>query len=53
MYRAGCIPALKEYVEDRGTLVGGVALGIIIGQVIGVLVTCMLASSIRRKNGFV
>jgi len=49
----GCFKKLEEFVVDNVAIIGGVGIGIAILQIIGVLISCMLAGSMRRRSGYV
>ena len=49
----GCFKLLEEFVVDNVAIIGGVGIGIAILQIIGVLISCMLAGSMRRRSGYV
>eukprot|EP00095_Tigriopus_kingsejongensis_P004648 maker-scaffold29_size597861-snap-gene-3.10 protein:Tk04648 transcript:maker-scaffold29_size597861-snap-gene-3.10-mRNA-1 annotation:"cd63 antigen" len=51
--QAGCLKLLESFVEDNITSVGGAAIGIVILQILGVLVACMLAGNMKRRDNYV
>jgi len=51
--QVGCFKLLEEFVQDNVAIIGGVGIGIAILQIIGVLISCMLAGSMRRRSGYV
>ena len=44
---------LEKEVVDNVETAGGVAIGILVGQVLLVLVSCMLAGNMRRRANYV
>ena len=51
--QAGCVQLLEEFVVDKVAVIGGIGIGIALLQIVGVLVSCMLAGSMRRRSGYV
>jgi len=51
--QVGCLRLLEKFVVDKVAIIGGVGIGIAVLQIIGVLVSCMLAGSMRRRSGYV
>lgn len=49
----GCFTVLEKSIEDNIGAVGGVAVGIIVLQIVGVLIACMLAGNMRRRYNYV
>lgn len=49
----GCFSKLEQFVVDNVAIVLGVGAGIAVLQIIGVLVSCMLAGSMRRRANYV
>ena len=46
----GCLKLLEEFVVANVAIIGGVAIAITILQIIGVLISCMLANSMRHST---
>ncbi len=49
----GCYTLLEEFVVENAAVVGGIGVGIAALQIVGVLISCMLAVSMRRRSGYV
>jgi len=51
--QSGCVQLLEEFVVDKVAVIGGIGIGIALLQIVGVLVSCMLAGSMRRRSASV
>jgi CD63 antigen len=49
----GCFTLLETTVKDNVAMVGGIAIAVIVLQIIGVLVSCMLANNMKRRANYV
>nr|CAD7595995.1 unnamed protein product [Timema genevievae] len=49
-FQTGCVQALKDYVQHYGAVIGGVALGVGVVMLIGIVSGLCLASSIRNES---
>jgi len=49
----GCVQLLEEFIVDKVAVIGGIGIGIALLQIVGVLVSCMLAGSMKRRSGYV
>lgn len=49
IYHDGCLPKLKEILENKAYVIGSVGVGIGLIQLIGVAFACTLARSIRKE----
>ena len=49
----GCVTLLEQFIVDKVAIIGGIGIGIALLQIVGVLVSCMLAGSMRRRSGYV
>nr|CAD7414091.1 unnamed protein product [Timema poppensis] len=49
-FQTGCVQALKDYVQHYGAVIGGVALGVGVVMLIGIISGLCLASSIRNES---
>lgn len=48
-YTASCFDKLRDMFSNYATVIGGIAIGISVFQLVGVLFACVLARSIRRE----
>lgn len=53
IYQEGCLKKLELFVEENISVVGGIAIGIVVLQILGVLVSCMLAGNMKRRANYV
>lgn len=49
----GCVQLLEEFIVDKVAIIGGIGIAIAVLQIVGVLVSCMLAGSMKRRSGYV
>ncbi|KAL9964862.1 hypothetical protein ACROYT_G028563 [Oculina patagonica] len=52
VYSKGCYNAAVTFFEDKLLIIGGVALGIAVFQLIGVALSCCLASNIQHSSKY-
>ncbi|XP_076313010.1 CD63 antigen-like isoform X3 [Tachypleus tridentatus] len=48
-YKSGCTDALFRFLEDKILIIGGIAIWILFVQVISIILSCCLTSSIKRE----
>jgi hypothetical protein len=51
--QAGCFTKLEMLIEDNVAVVGGIGIAIVLLQIVGTLVSCMLARNMRRGYSYV
>jgi hypothetical protein len=51
--QAGCFTKLELLIVDNVAVVGGIGIAIVVLQIIGTLVSCMLARNMRRRYSYV
>ncbi|GLV32500.1 Tetraspanin 39D [Carabus blaptoides fortunei] len=49
VFKNGCLPSLKEVLQSKAYVIGGVAIGVALIQLIGVVCACCLARSIKKE----
>ena len=49
----GCLSNLEKIIVDNVEAVIGIGVGIIVVQILGVLISCMLANNMRRRANYV
>jgi len=49
IYVDGCLNSLITYVEDNIITIGGIGIGLAFIQIIGIIIACCLAQSIRKE----
>jgi len=47
IYTEGCLPKFVHYVQSNGSTFAGVALGLSLVQILGIIFSCLLAKGIR------
>jgi len=52
IYTEGCYGKAVTFFEDKLLIIGGVALGIAVFQIIGVALSCCLASSVQHSSKY-
>lgn len=52
IYHKGCYDAAVNFFEDKLLIIGATALGIALFQIIGVALSCCLASNLQRNNKY-
>ncbi|XP_046384422.1 23 kDa integral membrane protein-like isoform X2 [Ischnura elegans] len=50
VYKRGCVTAVTDFGSWAGTVVGWVAIGICVVEVLGIVCACCLASSIKNES---
>lgn len=53
IYEHGCLKKLESLIGSNIEYVGGAGIAFILLEIIGVLVSCMLASNMRRRSNYV
>jgi len=50
-YQNGCLGILKSKVREKSTILIGVGIGIAFIQILGIVLACLLAATIKREDG--
>lgn len=50
IFKQGCLTTALEFVNDHAGLLGGVAIGCIVVEIIGIIVACCLSRNIRKQK---
>ncbi|KAF2901311.1 hypothetical protein ILUMI_04889 [Ignelater luminosus] len=50
-HNEGCLSKLKSIIQDKSTVLIGVGIGIAFIQILGIVLACLLAHTIKREDG--
>jgi len=53
IYTTGCLSTVRQMIASNVVIVGGIAAGVVILQLIGIIVVCCLANRMREQKQYV